>query len=134
MNSALTSDTPTDLNTQLDIELVDDSILQQMIRDTSAEVIPILIDHYVEESQNRIAAIKQAAISQDSESLEFELHILGSTALALGNRPLSKLSRNLERQCLEQRHDVAFSQVDALLTLAERSIQALLYRKDQGFT
>ncbi|MDF4730438.1 Hpt domain-containing protein, partial [Vibrio parahaemolyticus] len=29
-------------------ELVDEHILQQMIKDTCAEIIPTLIDHYVE--------------------------------------------------------------------------------------
>ncbi|MEF1230505.1 Hpt domain-containing protein, partial [Vibrio fortis] len=62
-------------------DLFDESILQQMIVDTSAEVIPILIDHYVEESKTRIDAIKQAAQSRDGEVLEFEVHTLGSTSL-----------------------------------------------------
>lgn len=137
-NSALPSNTPIIASTpnsskQFEIALVDESILEQMIIDTSVEVMPILIDHYVKESQRRIAAIKQAALSQDSEALEFELHILGSTALALGNRPLSDLSRALERQCLESQYDAAFSQVDDLLVLSNSSIQALIDRKNKGF-
>ncbi|WP_286298766.1 Hpt domain-containing protein [Vibrio apostichopi] len=139
-NSALTTETPTNLSTQDDsamiqeVELVDESILQQMIKDTSADVIPILIDHYVQESQTRIAAIKQASTANDSEALEFEVHTLGSTALALGNRPLSTLSRKLEKQCLEQNHELAFSQIDELLDLAVRSIDALIARKEAGFS
>lgn len=134
MNSTLASDTASHLNSQEVSELVDESVLEQMIRDTSAEVMPILIDHYAEESKARSAVIKQAAISQDTGALEFELHILGSTALALGNRPLSELSRSLEKQCMEQQHDVALGQVDVLLELAERSIKALLDRKQAGFS
>lgn len=114
-------------------DLVDESILQQMIVDTSAEVIPILIDHYVEESKTRIDAIKQAAQSQDGEALEFEVHTLGSTSLALGNRALSTLARDIERQCLEKQTEIAFTRVDELLALADNSIEALIARKELGF-
>ncbi|MEZ8307009.1 Hpt domain-containing protein [Vibrio splendidus] len=137
-NSTLASETSAGLNEQAnaqlaDTELVDESILEQMIRDTSAEIIPILIDHYVEESQIRLDAVRQAAKNNDIQALEFEVHTVGSTALALGNRPLSVLARTLEKQCLEQKHDEVFLRVDELLELAERSIKALLKRKDQGF-
>ncbi|UTT84827.1 Hpt domain-containing protein [Vibrio pelagius] len=114
-------------------DLVDESVLQQMIVDTSAEVIPILIDHYVEESKTRIEAIKQAAQSQDGKVLEFEVHTLGSTSLALGNRALSTLARDIERQCLEKQTELAFTRVDELLALADDSIEALITRKELGF-
>lgn len=139
-NSALATKTPMNLSTQVDnvstiqeAELVDESILQQMIKDTSADVIPILIDHYIQESKTRIAAIKQASTAHDSEALEFEVHTLGSTAMALGNRPLSRLSRKIEKQCIEQEHELAFSQVDQLLDLIVLSIDALIARKEAGF-
>ena len=134
MNSTLASDAPADLNSQQVSELVDESVLEQMIRDTSADIIPILIDHYVEESQTRLVAIKEAVTQKDAQMLEFEVHTLGSTALSLGNRPLGELARALEKQCLEQNHDAAFRQVDELLELAERSIKALLERKEAGFS
>lgn len=139
-NSALATKTPINLSTQVDnvstiqeAELVDESILQQMVKDTSADVIPILIDHYIQESKTRIAAIKQASTANDSEALEFEVHTLGSTAMALGNRPLSRLSRKIEKQCMGQEHELAFSQVDQLLDLIVLSIDALIARKEAGF-
>ena len=134
MNSTLASDAATNLNSQQVSELVDESVLEQMIRDTSADIIPILIDHYVEESQTRLVAIKEAVTQKDAQTLEFEVHTLGSTALSLGNRPLGELARALEKQCLEQSHDAAFLQVDELVELAERSINALLDRKQAGFS
>ena len=134
MNSTLASDAAAHLNSQEVSELVDESVLEQMIRDTSADIIPILIDHYVEESQTRLVAIKEAVAQHDAQTLEFEVHTLGSTALSLGNRPLGELARALEKQCLEQSHDAAFLQVDELLELAERSIKALLERKEAGFS
>ncbi len=134
INSTLASDAPADLNSREVSELVDESVLEQMIRDTSADIIPILIDHYVEETQTRLVTIKEAVTQKDAQTLEFEVHTLGSTALSLGNRPLGELARALEKQCLNQNHDAAFLQVDELLELAERSIKALLERKEAGFS
>lgn len=134
INSTLASDAPADLNSREVSELVDESVLEQMIRDTSADIIPILIDHYVEETQTRLVTIKEAVTQKDAQTLEFEVHTLGSTALSLGNRPLGELARALEKQCLNQNHDAAFLQVNELLELGERSIKALLERKDAGFS
>lgn len=134
MNSTLTSDTPSGENKQKNDELVDESVLEQMVRDTSPEIIPILIDHYVTESQVRLLTIKEAVSNNDAQTLEFEVHTLGSTALSLGNRPLGKLARALEQQCLEAHHEQAFLQVGELIELAERSINALLERKEAGFS
>ncbi|PQJ60473.1 phosphorelay protein LuxU [Vibrio chagasii] len=134
MNSTIASDTKTDVDQQAHELLVDESVLEQMILDTSADIIPILIDHYVEESQNRLVAIQEAATSKDAQTLEFEVHTLGSTALSLGNRPLGELARALEKQCLEQNHEDAFSKVSELIELAERSIEALVQRKNAGFS
>lgn len=129
-NSTLVSDT----SAEVGAELVDERIIKQLIHDTSAEVIPILIDHYVEESRTRLAAIRHAATNNDAQALEFEVHTIGSTALVLGNRPLSVLSRTLEKQCLKQEYDAAFLRVEELLELADRSIKALLKRKNEGFS
>ena len=134
MNSTIASDTKTDVDQQAHELLVDESVLEQMILDTSADIIPILIDHYVEESQNRLVAIQEAATSKDAQTLEFEVHTLGSTALSLGNRSLGELARALEKQCLEQNHEDAFSKVSELIELAERSIEALVQRKNAGFS
>ncbi|NMV12780.1 Hpt domain-containing protein, partial [Vibrio parahaemolyticus] len=82
-------------------ELVDEHILQQMIKDTCAEIIPTLIDHYVEESRDRMEKIEQALSTKDLQTLEFEVHTLGSSALALGNRTLSRQARMIEKYCVE---------------------------------
>ncbi|KZX67694.1 phosphorelay protein LuxU [Vibrio sp. HI00D65] len=134
MNSTIASDTKAGVDLQAQSQLVDESALEQMIRDTSADIIPILIDHYVEESQTRLVAIHKAAMNKDAQTLEFEVHTLGSTALSLGNRPLGELARALEKQCLEQNHEDAFSKVSELIELAERSIEALVQRKNAGFS
>jgi HPt (histidine-containing phosphotransfer) domain-containing protein len=117
----------------LDLELVDEDVLQQMVVDTSADVMPMLIDHYLEESKQRMERINSAVDMDDKAILEFEVHTLGSTALALGNRLLSNLARKIEHLCLDDKRQEAFELYPELKQLAERSFYALEQRKILGF-
>lgn len=116
------------------LELVDEQVIKQMIEDTSADVIPILIDHYIEESQDRLSKIYQAIDESDKEVLEFEAHTLGSSALALGNRTLSNLARKIEHLCLDNKQNDAFQLKEELQNIAKSSLAALEVRKQQGFS
>jgi HPt (histidine-containing phosphotransfer) domain-containing protein len=119
---------------EIGLELVDEDILKQMVVDTSADVMPMLIDHYLEESKQRMNRINTAVDTHDKATLEFEVHTLGSTALALGNRLLSNLARKIEHLCLDDKRQEAFELHPQLRELAERSFQALEQRKIIGFT
>ncbi|HHX8638676.1 TPA: Hpt domain-containing protein [Vibrio diabolicus] len=114
-------------------ELVDEHILQQMIKDTCAEIIPTLIEHYIEESRERMEKIEQALSARDLQTLEFEVHTLGSSALALGNRTLSRQARMIEKYCVEGKTLEALALCESLSQLANESFNALEKRKDQGF-
>ena len=114
-------------------ELVDEHILQQMIKDTCAEIIPTLIEHYIEESRERMEKIEQALNAKDLQTLEFEVHTLGSSALALGNRTLSRQARMIEKYCVEGKTLEALALCESLSQLANESFDALEKRKDQGF-
>ncbi|HHF2891063.1 TPA: Hpt domain-containing protein [Vibrio diabolicus] len=114
-------------------ELVDEHILQQMIKDTCAEIIPTLIEHYIEESRERMEKIEQASSAKDLQTLEFEVHTLGSSALALGNRTLSRQARMIEKYCVEGKTLEALALCESLSQLAIESFDALEKRKDQGF-
>lgn len=124
---------PTDLDSELITQYVDESILVQMIEDTSAEVIPLLIEHYVEECHVRLEKIYVAMETQDIESLEFETHTLGSSSLALGNRKLSMLARAIEKQCIENNPEAALKLCADIEDLANASIKALKLRNSLGF-
>ncbi|WP_240697137.1 HAMP domain-containing hybrid sensor histidine kinase/response regulator [Vibrio genomosp. F6] len=121
------------LDSELINQYVDESILIQMIEDTSAEVIPLLIEHYVEECHVRLEKIYAAMDAQDIDSLEFETHTLGSSSLALGNRKLSTLARAIEKQCLQNNSEEAFKLCAGIEELANASIKALKLRSALGF-
>ncbi|MFA0413959.1 Hpt domain-containing protein [Vibrio renipiscarius] len=118
----------------MDIELVEEEILQQMIQDTSADVLPLLIEHYIEESTERIDTMNNAFIERDAKTLEFESHTLGSSSLALGNRELSDLARKIEHLCLKGQSEEAFEYHHELIDIAQRSLAALAHRNTLGFS
>ncbi|KAA8667104.1 response regulator [Vibrio gigantis] len=118
---------------QVPADLVDEQILEQMVEDTCAEVMPMLIEHYIVESESRIKLIQKAVQEQDVSNLEFETHTLGSSSLALGNRRLSVLARKVEKLCSDKQSELAFSKVDELVALAKESMSAIEKRKERGF-
>lgn len=114
-----------------DIAIVDEAILEQMIEDTSLEVLPILVEHYIEETNLRVDKVIQALSSGDSDALEFESHTLGSASLALGNRKLSDLARAIEKECREGDAAKALTLGKELPELAKTSLAALVKYSEQ---
>ena len=114
--------------------LVDETILQQIIKDTDASVMPELIGFYIIESKARVETIAKATHTNDLYALEFETHTLGSSSLTLGNVALAALARQIERHCLQLEFDDALAKSLSLPALAEASFLALEQRNTLGFT
>ncbi|MGL6260228.1 Hpt domain-containing protein [Vibrio sp. WXL103] len=89
--------------------ILDQQAIEQMISDTGPEVVPLIIDSYLQESEQRLANIDKAVEQSDCKMLEFEAHTLGSTSLALGVQALGLLAREIEQRCLEGDHAKAFA-------------------------
>lgn len=115
-------------------QYIDEEIIQQIIRDTDASVMPELIEFYIIESKVRVATISKAGKEKDLYALEFEAHTLGSSALTLGNIALSVISREIELHCIQQQFDEAFEKSELLPDIAMKSFLALEERNAQGFT
>lgn len=121
-------------NEILDISLyVDEDIITQLIKDTSAEVLPMLIEHYLVEAQEHILDIQNAAKNSDFAKLEHEAHTLGSSSLALGNHTLSSLCRKIEIACKKKDFNSAITHYNEINKLSVLSFKALNDRKRQGF-
>ncbi len=126
--------TATEENTRdSDGDFVDEAILQQLVRDTSADIVPELIAMYIEDSQSRVTLIAKALAKQDVNSLEFEAHTLGSSAIAHGNDKLHKLMRSVEQLCRQNHEQQAFAQAKQIANIAEASFRLLAQRAEQGF-
>ncbi|WP_394134892.1 response regulator [Aliivibrio fischeri] len=121
-------------NMDNELLLVDEQIIQQIITDTDASVMPELIRFYIIESKERVETISNAAKNKDLYALEFEAHTLGSSALTLGNVALSTLAREIEIHCINQQFDDALEKAGHLPNLATLSLDALEQRNKQGFS
>ncbi|MEZ9625303.1 response regulator [Aliivibrio fischeri] len=121
-------------NMDNELLLVDEQIIQQIITDTDASVMPELIRFYIIESKERVETISSAAKNKDLYALEFEAHTLGSSALTLGNVALSTLAREIEIHCINQQFDDALEKAAHLPDLATLSLNALEHRNKQGFS
>ena len=55
-------------------EFVDELILRQLLKDTSAEVVPELLLSYISDAKVRLDKIQQAVKHSDANALEFEAH------------------------------------------------------------
>ena len=113
---------------------IDEEVIQQIIRDTDASIMPELIEFYIIESKMRVDTISKAGEEKDLYALEFEAHTLGSSALTLGNIALSAISREIELHCIQQQFDEALEKAILLPNIAMKSFLALEERNAQGFT
>lgn len=114
-------------------DLVDESILEQLVMDTSAEVVPELLLLYIDDAKVRLDKIQSALTNKDEKILEFESHTLGSSAIAHGNLQLHSCARKIERLCIEGHSEQAFTLIPPLFDLAEKSFYLLTKRLKQGF-
>jgi PAS domain S-box-containing protein len=130
----ITSETDLVTDTETDnCPLVNEQVLQQLVNDTSAEIVPELLILYIEDSEKRVEIIKHAIIDEDFEILEFEAHTIGSSAIAHGNSKLHELARITEKHCKQQQQAQALNQAKALTAIAVDSFSQLGLRAKQGF-
>ena len=114
-------------------DVVDETILIQLVRDTSAEIVPELLLSYIDDAKVRLDKIQHALKTQDAKILEFETHTLGSSAVAHGNHKLHTHARKIEHLCIEGKLEDAFAMTPLLFELAEQSFILLEKRAEQGF-
>jgi PAS domain S-box-containing protein len=106
-------------------ELIDQAVIDQLIHDTSEEIVPELLQFYIAESEKLLEKILLARDDNDANSLEFNCHTLGSSSGAHAAMPLHYLARKIEHYCRDGSPDQAFALIDELESLAKQSFKAL---------
>ncbi len=114
-------------------ELMNESVLLQLARDTGTEVLPKLLELYTKDARARISRIEKAVTAKDYQILEFESHTLGSSAGAHSNLRLQRIARQIEHLCQKNEHELALEYAKALSEIAETSLQLLTERAADGF-
>ncbi|NLS12915.1 Hpt domain-containing protein [Vibrio sp. SM6] len=113
--------------------IVLESTLEQLVKDTSAQLVTELIGFYLEDTRARLLIIELALKQRDRETLEFEVHTLGSTAAAHGNQWLCDVCRDIEAKCLSHHTEEAMALAQALPGIVEVSLDKLTQRAAAGF-
>ncbi len=114
-------------------ELVDELVLQQLVKDTAPDVVPTLLTLYIDDAQKRLELISNAIEKFDIKTLEFETHSLGSSAAAHGNLKLHNQARHVEHLCQEENQNQALTEASRLTAIAVESLRLLAERSEVGF-
>jgi len=115
------------------INYFDEAVLQQLVHDTSPDIVSELLLGYIEDTHERLRQIKIAVSQTDARKLELEVHSLGSSAGAHSNIALLDLARHIESLCRQEEFESAMLQVPELIVLAEESLRQLKQRNAAGF-
>jgi len=114
-------------------ELVSETTLSQLVRDTSSGIMPKLLTLYIKDARERVQNIEDANRNNDYHTLEFEAHTLASSAGAHSNLALLHLSREIENLCQKQNYVEVSELTPLLISLANESFELLETRVTQGF-
>ncbi|WP_158224647.1 response regulator [Agaribacterium haliotis] len=82
-------------------ELLDFSILKQLERDTSSEVLPDIISIFIDETEQRIPLMMNLFDQEQWQALGSEAHTLKSSSGSFGAAKLQKLAEKIEQHALQ---------------------------------
>jgi two-component system sensor histidine kinase/response regulator len=108
-------------------ELISRAVIQQLVEETSQELVPRLLEVYIEESRERVEQIVTAVESGDIGSVYRQSHALKSSSGSIGAIGLQQLAASIESLTA---HDGSNGQlpeglISQLTDLHSRSIEAL---------
>lgn len=78
------------------MELLNSSCLQQMLRDTGHELLPVLLELFVTESMKHLAMIEAACEADDLAAIKLQAHTLKSVCATYGALLAHRQAESLE--------------------------------------
>jgi len=124
--------TNTDDSDNKEPALVDREVVNLLETNVGSELIPQIIDIYLSELPDRVAAITRAASSGDFALLAKEAHPLKSSSASIGAMQLAELASVLELASREQDLETIENQLIYLASLSDNTQTALLNLKTTG--
>ncbi len=109
------------------VALIDEQSLDQLIHDTSLEVLPELIAIFEQDVTERTTLLITLVEQEDgfsNQEIERHLHTLSSSCAIYGLQAMHIKGRELEALC-QQNMDKVRSQVSEFITLSHDSVRAL---------
>lgn len=103
---------------------LDETVLEQMLRDLDFDVVLYLVETFVTELQERSGLLRAAAARGDLTGLQHEAHALKSSAATYGAAEVSRLSDEIDAACRDGRRDAALAGSEALGPATARAAAA----------
>ena len=116
---------PFDCKHPMCIEWLDLRALRRLSEDTSADLVPQMVEVFIDELRERAAMIETAAHNSDLESLERESHIIKSSASIFGVPSVRAAAERLNKACRADDGAAASCQVESLAVDIPQTIVAL---------
>ena len=111
--------------------MVDRDVLIQLGQDTDPSLLPMLVDDFIKNTQQRCEAISTALEKNQSLDLEQQAHALGSSAATFGAMRLKQTLRTLEAACVNGDHNMVNDLGPHVMPLAEATIQQIKHAADE---
>lgn len=108
-----------------DDTILDHAALNQMTEDTSAEMLPDLIDTFITHARGRFVKIIDAAEKMNLAQLESEAHALKGSAVTFGAVRLHQLAGDLELACKNGDEDFIMKNAGRISVEGEMAADAL---------
>ena len=106
--NAFTEGTPTNRS------VINENVLTQLEKDTSREVLPTIINIFLDETRVRLQDMKNLLEQENWKDLSGEAHTLKSSAGSFGAMDLSVLARKIEESVKSDKTDLTIELCDKL--------------------
>ncbi len=106
--NAFTAETPTNRS------VINENVLTQLEKDTSREVLPTIINIFLDETRARLQDMKALLEQENWQDLSGEAHTLKSSAGSFGAMDLSVLARKIEESVKSDKTDMTIELCEKL--------------------
>lgn len=110
------------------LDVLDESTLAELAGDDTGDIVGVLVAGFLDEAEERVAAIEAAMGGRDMAAVGFQAHALKSTAATYGAPRLSRHAAAIERDAREGRSDAVGTAVRDLPELWRETDRAFRAR------
>lgn len=108
------------------LPLLDDAILTELAGGSGDEIVRVLVEGFLEEAEERVAAILRAKQDRDSDAVSFQAHALKSTSATYGATRMQELAARLETAAKTQECaaiDTEIAQIDSMWRATDKAFR-----------
>ncbi|MFK5892799.1 MAG: ATP-binding protein [Pseudomonadota bacterium] len=117
---------PQSINTPIvdEVPLIDLSIIKQLEKDTSVELVPEMVTIFIKELNKRLVNVQQAIQQQEIKNIASEVHALKSSSATYGALKLELISKKTDLACKNNLHAEVMSMSPILVAEITQTIEA----------